>query len=141
VWPCQDYWDANFGSTGQAAPAGCTNNPTMSRYDVYLHELANNLVANPSTGGETGEPSCSLTAPPPNTPDRRLIRGAIINCQEEAPLNGREEDVPVLAWAEFFMTEPVIRNGPDGDLFLELVRLVEPEPGESGVHDDVQLYR
>jgi hypothetical protein len=50
-------------------------------------------------------------------------------------------DVPVLAWAEFFVTEPVERPGPDGEVWLELVRLTDPDPTDSGVHDDVQLYR
>jgi hypothetical protein len=79
--------------------------------------------------------------PPPGTDDRRLIRGAIINCGAEGPLNGRETDVPVLTWAEFFLTEPVERPGPDGELWLELVRITDPDPNDSGVHDDVQLYR
>ena len=142
-WACEDYWNSNYSAVG-APPAGCSNDPnllTMTRHDMHEYEKANGLVSHQNPTPETGEPSCSLMTPPPGTDDRRLIRGAIINCGAEGPLNGRETDVPVLTWAEFFLTEPVERPGPDGEVWLELVRITDPDPNDSGVHDDVQLYR
>ena len=143
-WACEDYWNSNYDDTGLPPPAGCSNDPsllTMTRHDMHEYEKANGLVSHQNSTPETGESSCSLMTPPPGTDDRRLIRGAIINCAAEGPLNGRETDVPVLTWAEFFLTEPVERPGPDGELWLELVRITDPDPNDSGVHDDVQLYR
>lgn len=138
VWPCAQYWSINFN--GETPPVGCTAAPNLTRYEVYRLEIDSNLIANPSVGGETGSPMCSNSATS-DTPDRRIIHAAIINCVQEGPLQGRETDVPVLTFAEFFITEP-IGQGTNGDLYVELVRLIEPGAQNSNIlHDIVQLYR
>jgi len=141
-WACQAYWNVNF-SGGTAPPAGCTASPpTVSRHDVYRHEIDNGLVSNPSNGtpAETGDPQCYTGGTLNDTPDRRILFGAIINCQQYAAelVGGSGNSIPVETFAKFFLVEPIDN---ENDLYVELTGLVDPATDPGIVHDLVQLYR
>lgn len=143
-WDLSGYWSTNFGAA--ATPSSwSTTKPT--RYDVYRYEIAQNLVGTASTGGEVGTPPSSCQ-PPVTSVDRRLIYGAILNCQALTAagnsLSGHSEDLPVEAFASFFLTEPVQSSADDASVMVELVDIT----GRGGqgtldnfLRDEVQLYR
>jgi hypothetical protein len=76
-----------------------------------------------------------------DTPDRRIIYFAVINCIELGPLSGNSSgDLPVEAFVEAFLTEPVDDPSDGPEIVLEVKDIVRP--GVGGVlHDIVQLYR
>ena len=149
-WNFNAYWSTNFpgvpipgnsdglydcGGPGE----GCVNPP--SRYDIYRHEISEGLTNTSSQGGEVGTPQCSNSATS-DDPDRRLLYGAIINCQEVGLDGGASGPYPVEAFASFFITEP-IETGPDEDIYAEIVEIFEPGGAGVGspVRPEVQLYR
>jgi hypothetical protein len=79
--------------------------------------------------------------------DRRLIYGAILNCtalEETNDLSGHSTDLPVEAFASFFLTEPVSSPSDDASVMVELVDIT----GRGGqgtldnfLRDEAQLYR
>ncbi|MEO5321782.1 pilus assembly protein [Mesorhizobium sp. CC13] len=155
-WDFDGYWNANFATTVNpvtvSKPKGAdgvnlasnTNEPT--RYELYRYELSQGIVSHPSNGGEIGAPACS-----PNSvadPDRRILYGAILNCQALAAaglMSGGNSSppLPVEAFGSFFITETV-ESGPDQIIRVELVDIT----GRGGqgtldnfLRDEVQLYR
>lgn len=143
VWDCAAYWASNFD--GHPPPQGCTATPTVSRYQVYRHEIDNGLVGHPSLGGETGTPQCYNGGVLNDDPDRRILYGAVLNCQELDALYGLQgassQPLPVTAFAKFFLTEPV-GSGSDQDIYAELVDIIEPGNAPPDVvRDLVQLFR
>jgi Flp pilus assembly protein TadG len=143
IWDCPGYW--SFNHPGINAPGGCMNPPTITRFDVYRYEIDNNLIPNNSaTGGENGHPVCSSITPD-DTPDRRVIVFAVINCAEQAaagnPIRGNSAGpVPVEAFVKAFMTEPT-GEPPYFNTYLEIVDVVKPGADDGILHDIVQLYR
>jgi hypothetical protein len=154
-WDFDSYWSINH--SGTAAPNGWSNLNRPTRYDVYRYEIDNNLIGDVSPDGESGVPPANCGAPV-TTVDRRLIYGALLNCQalEAAGYNlgGHEVGLPVEAFASFFFTEPV-RKVPPGQedettypyaasVFVELVD-VTGFAGRGTLNgferDEVQLYR
>jgi Flp pilus assembly protein TadG len=143
-WDLTAYWTANHGgSVPQDLWDGTSaNKPT--RYAVYQYELANNLVGDVSGGGESGTPPSGCLAPV-TTVDRRLLYGAVLNCNalDAAGYNlgGKDEDLPVESFASFFLTEPIKNNT---DIYVELVDVTGRE-GQGSLQkfqrDEAQLYR
>ncbi|TIS89305.1 pilus assembly protein TadG-related protein [Mesorhizobium sp.] len=143
-WDFAGYWSTNFGSA--AYPSSWdTTKPT--RYEVYRYEISAGLVGTASTGGEIGTPSAACQ-PPVATVDRRLLYGAILNCNAlEAAgkdLSGHSTDLPVEAFGSFFLTEPVASAADDASVMVELVDVT----GRGGqgtldnfLRDEAQLYR
>lgn len=137
AWDCQTYWNVNH--PGISAPAGCTNPATITRYDLYRYEIDNNVIPNnTATGGENGNPSCSSVTPD-DTPDRRILIFAVINCNFNS-VGGNTDNVPVKAFVKAFMTEPT-GDAPDFDTYLEVVDVVKPGADDGILHDIVQIYR
>ncbi|TIX38819.1 MAG: hypothetical protein E5V40_18330, partial [Mesorhizobium sp.] len=143
-WNLSGYWSTNFGSASHPA-SWDTTKPT--RYDVYKYEIAQGLVGTASTGGEIGTPSNSCQ-PPVTSVDRRLLYGAILNCNAlEAAgndLSGHSTNLPVEAFGSFFLTEPVASASDDASVMVELVDVT----GGAGqgtldnfLRDEAQLYR
>lgn len=147
-WDLTNYWLVNHN--GAAVPADlwdgtAANKPT--RYDVYLYEINNNLVGDLSNapGRESGTPQSGCGTPIPVTQvDRRLLYGAILNCKALSAtynLGGKDEDLPVEAFASFFLTEPIKNNT---DIYAELVDITG-RFGQGSMQkfqrDEVQLYR
>ena len=153
------YWETNFGTAAPGLFNGKADG-TATRYDVYREELAQGVVGTPSAGGETGlasQNSCSTLATN-DTPDRRLINGAILNCRAlDAPgsgynLKGHVTNVPVLAFAEFFLAFPMQStngNSPSDEaadlanrsILAELRRVIRQGSVDATAYDMVQLYR
>ena len=137
VWDCLAYWDVNH--PGISAPGSCASG-TMTRYDIYRYEIDTNLIPNnEAVGGENGNPSCSSVTPLTDTPDRRVLVLAVINCEFNG-VGGNSDNVPVKAFLKVFMTEPT-GDSPDFDTYLEVVDVVKPGADDGILHDIVQLYR
>ncbi|RWQ32824.1 MAG: hypothetical protein EOS20_04995 [Mesorhizobium sp.] len=142
-WNFSGYWNTNFGSATYPSAWDATK-PT--RYQVYRYEISAGLVGTASTGGEIGTPSAACQ-PPVTTVDRRLIYGAILNCnalEQTNDLSGHSTGLPVEAFASFFLTEPVGSPSEDASVMVELVDIT----GRGGqgtldnfLRDEAQLYR
>jgi Flp pilus assembly protein TadG len=150
VWDCMGYWQVEHPpSLGHPPPQGCANG-TLSRYQVYRHEIDSGYISDASPGdiknklpGETGAPRCS-TVPGSTAADRRILFGAIINCQclqagnscyPNAPnLSGNTPNVPVASFGKFFLTEPVVTS-----VYAELTGLVTQV--DNNAFYTAQLYR
>jgi len=90
----------------------------------------------------------SACQPPVTTVDRRLLYGAILDCAALQAagnnLSGNSTNLPVEAFASFFLTQPVPGASSGGSVFVELVDIT----GRSGqgtldnfLRDEAQLYR
>jgi Flp pilus assembly protein TadG len=148
-WDCLNYWKLNHTVT---EPPGCTlNNPTISRYEVYQYEIANNLVndwsgnGQPNNGGagngESGAPYCA--GPGNGVANRRIIHAAVINCLAHSALitgGSTANNIPVADFGKFFMTQPVDATGNDGILYGEMSGLVG-SLDQVRIMNQVQLYR
>ena len=149
-WDVGTYWAVNHPNIALPEALSGTGDDQPTRYEVYRHEIANSLVADVSTGGEVGTPPSGCGTPVTSV-DRRLLYGAILNCQALQAaghdLSGHEVGLPVEAFASFFLTEPV-KNEPqseyDANIFVELVDIT----GRFGrgtledfQRDEAQLYR
>jgi len=145
-WDCLDYWTVNHPT--DPIPAGCTNNTnTISRYDIYRHEIANNIPGPGTTGStEEGAPVCYTGGPVVDDPahDRRLVNFAVMNCLEHN-VHGNSTDVPSEAFVRAFITEPVgdesTPGASDFDLFLEIVDVVAPGTNAGPLHETVEIFR
>lgn len=150
-WDLTTYWTTNHPAS--SFPAGsnwadtAASRPT--RYEVYLAEKADlSLNSEASVGGEVGGPQCYGGGTLNDTPDRRLIYGAVLNCKElenlYGPINGSSAPpLPVETFASFFLTEP-LPTGPDDDIFVEMVDINSAQGQGSLLNfarDDVQLFR
>ncbi|WP_296740486.1 pilus assembly protein TadG-related protein [Mesorhizobium sp.] len=156
-WDFNTYWSTNFNTTSNPVsvakpvgadgvnPASNTNLPT--RYSVYQYEISKSIVNHASNGGEVGTPPSSCQ-PPVTTVDRRLLYGAILDCNALQAagnnLSGNSTNLPVEAFASFFITQPVSGANNGGSVFVELVDIT----GRSGngtldnfLRDEAQLYR
>ena len=139
-------WDIDsYKTSNNLGGIPYSNGNLTSRYDVYRYEIDNNLVNTASQGGETGTPACYNGGGLSDTPDRRILYVAILDCLahnvEDDNSGNSGPPVPVTAFAKMFLTEPV-SNGPDQDIYAELVGVVEPGTvGNEVARDIVQLYR
>lgn len=144
LWDYQGYKDANYpdgeldGFVDEDLQAYDNLNPP-SRYDLYKYEIENDLVDDTSVGGETGEALCHAT--PSTDPDRRLVYAAIVDCDlYEDQLNGQSGTLQAMAFASFFLTEPVM----DDMVYAEIVD-IDGNKGRGTMidfaKDEVQLYR
>lgn len=144
------YWQVNHPGVPVPAELSGTGDNLPSRYQVYRYEIDHNMIADASPGGETGVPKTGCGTPITYV-DRRLIYGAVLNCQsledDEYSLSGHQVGLPVQNFASFFITEPV-KNIPnteyDSNVFVELVDVT----GRAGAgtltnfaRDETQLYR
>lgn len=146
-WDCAGYWSINH--PGVLAPVGCDVPAltTLSRHEIYRYEIDNIIIPdNTPIGGEDGNPQCYAgdTSDIGKGPDRRVLYLAVINC-EEHNIQGREEDVPTVAFLKTFLTEPVgdesSPGATDSDIYLEVVGNIGALVAPGAVHDIIQLYR
>jgi hypothetical protein len=163
TWNCQNYWTANHPAAlypTHTAPPGCTSAATISRFSVYTYEVTNSyLTDHPDTAAaelqETGAPQCKLnnSSPPiPGVANRRTMFVAIVNCQKQNqtnnPIRSNATNIPVFAFAKFFLTIPWPNNCP-GNCFDPIKYSQAPyaeflgvaTQQEAGVFNVVQLYR
>jgi hypothetical protein len=167
-WDCATYWSFNHKTAakptkradGSAATCGTPTTTTLSRYDVYMYENNNNLVADWSRGrqppgnyasgppynpniGESGTPLCGGVSS--GVAGRRLLYVAVIDCTANAAAIGaggvNATNIPVAGYAKFFMTETVPTSGAatsrtlNGEFTGALTNLDTPH------HVTIQLYR
>lgn len=136
-WNCLSYWqNAHPGNTANIPP-GCSSTGGITRYEVYLHEITNNLIpdlrniaSNPKgDNGNSRQSGCYTGGPIPTTPtapsqrvnDRRILVVAGVDCSSIA-INGNTPNVPVLHYLSMFITEPAGTQGQtNGDVYMEIV--------------------
>ena len=109
--------------------AGVFGTTTPSRYEVYAHEMANAAarLKSQNVGGmmSHGQPVCNGPGinPDPNTPDRRILSVAVLNCEAE-DVSASSTNVSVTKWIDIFLVEPVLaRNNrtENGDVYVEVI--------------------
>ena len=153
VWNAATYWAANHPLT-PALPAALGATPT--RYAVYRYEIDNNLIPN-ITNGERGAPACSSAAGVNNpNRDRRTLIMAVVNCRAAnggAGLQGNNNgsNIPVVAYAKMFMTEPaglvedatgkVTGSNNSNNIFGEVIGVEAPHSPSDVYHIYPILYR
>jgi Flp pilus assembly protein TadG len=146
-WPYYQYLETNnleslkdtFINPETGVPY--TDDDPPSRYDLYLEEIRLGVQGTTSIGGESGAPVCS-----PNVGDasRRLIYGAVVNCNAEnaaGNLSGRSGTPRAIGYASFFLTEPVTAAN---EVMAEIVDIDGINGRGTMVNfgrDSVQLYR
>jgi Flp pilus assembly protein TadG len=111
---------------------------TPTRYQVYRYEMANaatRLQTQQIGSGNTyaySQPVCVTPglAPGGNTPDRRRLSVAVVNCTAEG-VSGRTTNVKVTKWIDVFLVEPTAsRDRTDSkDVYVEVI-------GQSGSGGD-----
>ena len=142
-WNVVDYMRVNHGSPASAEIAGVrytfnysagTVSPSRppTRYEVYRWEIDNAKIPG-STGyaasrtPERGTPQCYSGGTPTDSPDRRLLPVAIIDCQAlnaAYDLNGGSTPpLPVRGFVKVFLTEPM--GGSEDTIWGEIVGMVE----------------
>jgi Putative Flp pilus-assembly TadE/G-like len=157
-WNCAAYMAAMHPTVTPLAWCTSTTDGTVagrSRYDAYRAEIdgtapfTSQTIPNRSGDTPPGENANSAlgacytggAGTLSDTPDRRLLYFAVINCIELGPLRGNSNgDLPVEAFVESFLTETVADPSDGPEILLEVKDIVRP--GVGGVlHDIVQLYR
>ncbi len=155
-WDIDAYFQVNYGMNQSQWMAAVTDEegnqlaesvadiPNVSRYEVYKWEM---MTANAPTYIDTdigvprtnstssdvaiGRPVCRGTGiePDEDTPDRRRIAVAVVNCKAQK-LKGHKENVQVRKWLDVFLVEPAIArgNGPtqrsrNGDIYVEVISM------------------
>ncbi len=136
------YMNFNYNNAGIARPTDVDGSAFQtsnlpSRYEVYLAEIRAGLTGTPPS---YAKPACySGTAAPTNSPDRRLLYTAILNCVAQPVGSGATSGLVPVAYGKFFVTEPMATAG--ASLWTELVGLEVPGT-DNGIYPElVQLYR
>ncbi|MBO0758619.1 MAG: hypothetical protein J2P54_22460 [Bradyrhizobiaceae bacterium] len=141
-WDFDTYWQVNHGGAGRPPPIvngnPANNSNLLSRYSVYRYEIEQGMVEDRSPGGESGAPACYAGGVYSDTPDRRIIQAAVLNCLSLDLGQGSQSTVPVAAFGKFFLTLPLAPS--QTNLFVETVGLVDPSDRTQNF-DMVQLYR
>ncbi|GJL94636.1 MAG: hypothetical protein DHS20C05_10410 [Hyphococcus sp.] len=150
-WDRAGYWAANHAD-GAPQPTGYA---TMSRYEVYRHEIETEpgVPGLVDEASESGSPTCSGAIPniDPRA-DRRVLVVAVANCVENAGELGNNRPIPVEEFAKVFMTEPIgiddydalYPNGEPSDnkdIYYELIGVIEPGDDDGILHEFPVLYR
>ena len=82
------------------------------------------------------------TLAPSNTPERRTLSVAVVNCLEQG-ITGKTTDVATIGYIDVFMTEPATEPSDleGSDIFFEIIGAAGTGAAGGGLHDIVQLYR
>jgi Flp pilus assembly protein TadG len=146
VWDFDTYWSKNH--PGLSKPNSWNNSNLPSRYQVYRWEIDNSHIPNNSPTGENGNPTCSgQKNNVSDNPDRRIIYGAVMNCQAAGLKGGSQSNLPTIAFIKMFMTQPMTKLpgtgqiDEDDTLYVEMLGTVKPGTDDAVIHDIVQLYR
>lgn len=161
-WDIDAYFWVNYGKTqiewmamvtdedGNPLASSVADIPNVSRYDVYKWEMANAATTIdtdrnvPTSDVSIARPVCRGTGiePDEDTPDRRRIAVAVVNCKAQK-LKGHKENVQVRKWLDVFLVEPAVQrgNGSDqrsrnGDIYVEVISMTT-----SGGDEAAQVVR
>jgi hypothetical protein len=165
TWDITNYWLNNHGTS--TLPAGLTASST--RYQVYQYEIANNLEPVPGTPAghlENGlmnstndtTKQCFQGTGGADTASRRLINVGIVDCQFQNVHGASQTDVPPIKILQGFLANCVVNpttgnkegnctyssNGvaaSTGDMYIEVVKVLQPNGSDGVLHNVVQLYR
>ncbi len=146
-WDFVAYMQANHSSISTATIGGVTYtinygahtfapaSQRPSRYGVYRWEIDTNHIPN------AGVPTRYTGGVLNDTPDRRLLYVAVLNCNAlsaQGLMGGGNSGppLPVVAYSRFFLTEQV-----NSDVYGEFNGIVEPGSDNGILHELVQLYR
>ncbi|MPY75138.1 MAG: hypothetical protein GEU87_12840 [Alphaproteobacteria bacterium] len=159
LWDCAGYWSAMHPT--MTAPGWCTSSADgtvagQSRYDLYRAEIDGTApFAGPTIPNRIGDSPWGENADAASrscytggsstlndTPDRRILYFAVVNCREQGLGGGNSnEEIPVEAFVEAFLTEPVDDPSDGPEIVLEVKDIVRPGGDDGVLHDIVQLYR
>jgi hypothetical protein len=161
-WDIDAYFKVNYNMTQAQWMAAVTDEegnqlatipadiPSVSRYDVYKWEMREAATtidvdrAVPASDMSIGRPVCRGAGiePDEDTPDRRRISVAVVNCKAQK-LKGHKENVQVRKWLDVFLVEPAVArgNGPsqrsrNGDIYVEVISMTT-----SGGEEQSQVIR
>ncbi|MEI4486857.1 Tad domain-containing protein [Frigidibacter sp. MR17.14] len=141
------YVAANYGATDPHSGA-------RTRFEYYMAEIAAHgggasktaILSGVGLDGkdraETGRPQCSSYQS--SDPRRRVVIAAGIDCTAN-PVQGAASKVPVHEYVQIFLTEPVVSDSSNFEIWGEVVGSAGGAGGAGGdagiFHDVVQLYR
>ena len=90
---------------------------------VYRYEIDQGYAADRSSGGESGAPACYSGGELSDTPDRRILHAAVVNCRSLGLNLGVRFNIPVAAFAKFFLALPLILSPLEAPLTLSLLTI------------------
>jgi len=141
-WDEQRYEALNWQASA-SPPTTPANGAANSRYQTYLNEISGGYTSVASPGGEPGAPQCNRS-PYAGVPAdaRRIVTVAVVDCQGAVGgvLTSGAAPLPVLAFADLFLTEPA--DPSTGEIWGELVRVAQPgseNPSPALIHDTVVM--
>ena len=144
IWDRDAYFRTNYVRTGGGYwshadwMANTGLSATATRYQVYSWEMAHRgqvidgvtILGTRTVSGSGasaltsyGLPQCGAgQVPGGNTPDRRRISVAVVNCQANS-VGGNSNNVPVEKWIDVFLVEPSInrQRTNNGDIYAEVI--------------------
>jgi Flp pilus assembly protein TadG len=138
TWVRSTYWSRNHN--GASLPSGLSEAST--RYQVYRREFTD-PVGPPES--ERSPPTCSNLTPDTNIlRDRRVVQVAVVNCRAYRNDLRDGNEVPVVAYADMFLTEPAgntLRGANADELDIEVIGLINPNLPENKVREFPVLAR
>lgn len=145
AWDRDAYFRTNYGWSNAQWTGNTGLGTNAKRSDVYQWEIAHRgqtiggkvilgsrIVSGNGASAFTsyGGPQCSSSQgygsgviPGTNTPDRRIISVAVVNCTANN-VHGNSTDVPVKEWIDVFLVQPAINRGSvtnTGDIYVEVI--------------------
>ena len=123
-WDFDAYWAANHGTP---APNGWSNVSRPTRYEVYQHEIANDIPA-------AGQP-----ADPAGPESRRVMNMAVLSCEALGITGGKKSGVifPRDGFARMFLVKPA-EGPPDVTFYGEFIGWAQDT--DDNYHVQIQLY-
>lgn len=123
-WDFESYWAAAHGTP---APNGWSNASPPARYEVYQHEISNDIPV-------TGQPD-----DPAGDEGRRMMTMAVLSCQALGLTGGKKSGVvfPNDGFARMFLIKPA-EGPPDVTFYGEFVEWAQE--GDDDFHIQIQLY-
>ncbi len=144
-WNLAGYWSANHPTRRHACRSRRDTGAELpTRYETYRYEI-DNSTRRGRGGRRRNRHAACCGRHPITTLDRRLLYGAILDCnalEASGELQRHATGLPVEAFASFFITEPI--SGRRRTSMVELVDITGK--GGSGtldnfLRDEAQLYR
>ena len=155
-WDVVSYMAVNHGKPASATIAGVSYSfnytagtvapaTPPTRYEVYRWEIDNERIPGTYAASKTpedGAPRCYAGGTPSDTPDRRVLAVAVLDCQaldERYNISGGSAPpLPARGFVKVFLTEPM--DGPDDTIWGEMISILE-WGRDAEVRDQVEVRR
>jgi hypothetical protein len=123
-WDFDSYWSTNHGTP---APNGWSNVSLPTRYEVYQHEVANDIPV-------AGQPT-----DPAGPESRRVMNMAVLSCEALGITGGKKSGVifPRDGFARMFLVKPA-EGPPDVTFYGEFIGWAQDT--DDNYHVQIQLY-